>query len=102
MPANGQPLLEAVRNSSREERLLVLQVLLAEFADQGGLSVIPTPGGQYLWAYFVPDAARRPPELTPEDRAELQRRLDAIDDVVDIEEIIAEFRRRAQDSGPES
>ncbi|HET6576139.1 MAG TPA: hypothetical protein VFG68_21230 [Fimbriiglobus sp.] len=66
------------------------------------MSVIPTPGGRYVWAYFVPDADRTPPELSAEERAELQHRLDTIDDAEDIDEIIAEFRRQARDSGPGS
>lgn len=102
MSASSQQLLEAARNSSREERLILLRGLLSDFADRSGLSVIPTPGGRYVWAYFVPDANRTPPELGPEERAELRHRLDTIDDAVDIDEVIAEFRRQAQDSGPGS
>lgn len=98
---DGASIVEAARTRPREERLALLQELLLDFAGRGGLSVIPAPGGRYVWSYFVPEVVARPPAPGPDDRLELQRRLDTIDDAVDAGEVTVGFHQWARTSGPQ-
>jgi 2-polyprenyl-6-methoxyphenol hydroxylase-like FAD-dependent oxidoreductase len=97
---NEVSLVELARTRPREERLTLLRELVAEFAGPDGLTVVPTPHGRSVWGYTPPPAGWRPPALTPEERAELQRRLDTPDDCMTDDELTDLFRRAAPEPDP--
>ena len=94
---NEVSLLEVARTRSREERLHLFQEMLSEFVTQEGLSSHRMPDGRSVWSYTAPAAGWRPPQLTPEEEAELQRRLDTIDDCLSDEEINEIFQQAGRE-----
>ncbi len=94
------PIVAAVKARPREERLELLRELVAEFAGPDGLTVVPTPDGRSVWGYTPPPTGWQPPALTPEERAELQRRLDTPDDCMTDDELTDLFHRAAREPDP--
>lgn len=103
---NGTPrsAAEYVRSLSDEEKGDVLIALLRELiaVNGGGKGLIPinTPEGESL-GYYVPplaadaEAEAALPKLSPERRAELDRRLMYPGSTVPIQQVIAELKAQA-------
>lgn len=103
---NGTPVsaVDYVRALSDEDKELVLVALLREliavYGGGKGLIPIDTPEGESLGYYVPPLAAEARfklygPKLTPEDEAELARRVANPGPTIPIEQMIAEFKALA-------
>ena len=93
---------ELVKASSIETREAIFEDLLRELMqvdpDQPSLPLV-AESGEILGFYLRP-APIVTPDMTPEEDAELQRRLATIDDVIDKEELIRRLMERVPTGSP--
>jgi len=73
-----------------QRRYLVQKLLAKEVAESSCLPILVPDANGEIVAYYMPrfhSKATKPPELTDEERAELQRRFDTPNDTISFEEM---------------
>ena len=96
-------ILEAIRKSPPEDLAEVWAELARTVGDSSSPKLISDRTGRALGYFFAVETnPPPPPEETPEDQAELLRRLATIDNAYSTEEMKAFIRRGGRASSPES
>ena len=91
MTSTTTNILGLIKQCSKEEQETILTSLvntLAVPSESFGVLQVPLEQG-FLGVYFPrPQEITPPPPMTPEERAELQHRIDTIEDSVSLEEML--------------
>ena len=90
-----ETLLDAIRGSSADTRARLLRELLADYVQQGGRWPMPvTDRTNEVVAFLFPrpgGSAKAPPKLGPAREAELNERLNHLDQSRDLKDYIAKL-----------